>query len=65
MATDISGKTLAVGQTVAYCVAGKAQAMRLSKVTHVRPKTVELEDKPYGWSDWGIRRNHAAVCVVE
>lgn len=65
MAQDISGKELAVGQTVAYCVAGKAQAMRLSKVMFVRPKTVELEDKPWEGSSWGTRRNHKAVCIVE
>jgi hypothetical protein len=64
MAQDISGKELAVGQTVAYCVAGKAQAMRLSTVTFVRKKTVELADKPFEGSCWGTRRNHAAVCIV-
>lgn len=65
MAVDISGKTLVVGQRVAYCVAGKAQAMRMSTITHIRAKTVELEAKPFGGSLWGTRRNHAAVCVVE
>lgn len=64
MAQDITGRELAVGQMVAYCVAGRAQAMRLSKVTHVRAKTVELEDRPNDWSEWGIRRNHSAVCIV-
>ncbi len=65
VARDVSGRQLMVGQTVAYCLSGKSQCMRVSKVTHVRKNTVELEDKPYDWSEWGTRRNHAAVCIIE
>lgn len=65
MAQDITGKELAVGQSVAYCMAGQSQSMRVAKIVNILPKTVELDVR----HDWvrdgkGIRRNHTAVAIV-
>lgn len=63
MAQDIAGRELAVGQTVAYSmpVTGKLET---GTVVLIRPRTVELDDQASPDNDWGIRRNHAEVCII-
>ena len=64
MAQDIAGRTLEVGQVVAYSmpVTGKLET---GTIVLIRAQTVELDDKASADNDWGIRRNHAEVCIIE
>lgn len=64
VARDVNGRQLMVGQKVAYCLAGKCQEMRTGTVAFVRNKTVEMELLPGELGEWGVRRNHAAVCII-
>lgn len=64
MAQDIAGKELSVGQTVAFCMAGQAQNMRLATVVKVHPKTVELLSPRSKYSNTNVRRTHDSVAVI-
>jgi hypothetical protein len=64
-ALDVAGRELKVGQQVAYCMAGKAQNMRLAHITKLSPKTAELDAKAYEspYANF-VRRGHSALCIV-
>lgn len=39
---DIAGKVIDIGDTVAFCTAGKSSDMRIGKVIRITPKQVEI-----------------------
>lgn len=61
-ALDKRGVELKVGQTVAY--SDLYSAIEVAKVAKITPKMVELDNKGR-WDDFGTRRHHAAVLIVE
>lgn len=61
--TDATGKVLKVGQTVAYCEAGKSHVMIVAKVTKLYPTTVEVDEPRDPWQK-PRRRPHGSVAIV-
>ena len=63
-ARDVNGTLIAVGDRVAFCMAGVSQNMRVAHVVRIMPKMVEL-DVRHEWvrEGKGITRNHSAVVV--
>lgn len=63
--TDVTGRVLKVGQTVAYCVGGSTgKQLQVAKVVKLYPKTVELDVEIDSWRSKPIRRNHSFVAIV-
>lgn len=62
MAKDKRGVELKVGDTVAF--SDLYSSVEVAKVAKITPKMVELDDKARG-SDFGTRRHHHAVLIVE
>lgn len=63
MAKDMRGVELEVGQSVAFAEAGYV-GIQVGKIVKITPKMVELDDKRK-WDDYGTRRSHNAVLIVE
>lgn len=61
-AVDKRGVKLEVGQTVAY--SDLYSSVEVAKIAKITPKMVELDDKSR-WDDFGTRRHHHAVLIVE
>lgn len=62
MAKDFRGNELNVGDTVVY--SDLSSGVCVGKIIKITPKMVELDDKNR-WDDFGTRRHHAAVLIVE
>lgn len=62
---DVSGKTLTIGDTVAFCMAGTASTMRTGKIIRFTKKQVEIEHAPFGYYDTTItKRNFDCVALI-
>lgn len=64
--TDVTGRVLKVGQTVAYCVGGSTgKQLQVAKITKLYPNTVELDVEMESWRTKPIRRKHSFVAIVK
>lgn len=66
MTTDVSGKQLAVGDDVAYCLGGKGTQMRVGTVLRMTAKSVIIEgsEMRYTWNNGGYKHEMQTVEVI-
>lgn len=62
---DCAGRTLEVGQTVAYQGTGGYIGLNISTIVKINPKTVTLaESKPSWQTPGGLIRPFSSLCVI-
>jgi hypothetical protein len=63
---DVSGKTLAVGDDVAYCLGGKGTQMRVGEVLRMTAKSVIIagSEMRYVWNNGGYKHEMQTIETV-
>ncbi|QHJ82263.1 MAG: hypothetical protein [Caudoviricetes sp.] len=66
MAKDCAGRTLEVGQTVAYQGTGGYIGLEISTIVKINPKTVTLSTPRPSWQSTktGLTRPFSSLCVI-
>lgn len=63
MGKDVAGRGIEVGDSVAFCVAGRAQEMLVGKVERLHTKSVTIQHTYKGVPTRNVRL-YSAVCRV-
>lgn len=61
---DVAGKVLSVGDSVAYCMAGKSSDMRVGPITRLTKKQVVLEYPEEG-SVWDSKQQKYVPAIIQ